>query len=294
MANPFDETLKHLVEAEPQAWLRYVGIEAERVEVIDADISTLTTAADKVLKVLDPDPFLVHLEFQSGDPTELGERTLFQDVILRNRHRLPVHSLLILLRKKADRPRVTGIVRYRDPISGTINLEYRYRVVRVWELPVEATLSGSLATLPLAPLTKITRAELPGVIATIKQRLEGEATQTVARELWSATYLLMGLKYPNELTEQLLKGMQGMEDSTTYQAILRKGKAEGKLEGERTGKLDGVREMLLRIGTLRFGTPTPETVTFLDEITSVERLEQLAEGLFRAENWTELLQFQSE
>jgi hypothetical protein len=30
---------------------------------------------------------------------------------------------------------------------------FRYRVVRLWELPVETLLTGSLGLLPLAPLT---------------------------------------------------------------------------------------------------------------------------------------------
>ncbi len=100
MANLLDEPLKHLVESEPEAWLRYFGMEARGVEVMDADISTLTTAADKVLRAAEPTPFLVHFEFQSGDPTEVEARTLFKDVVLRRRHGLPVVSLLMLLRKK--------------------------------------------------------------------------------------------------------------------------------------------------------------------------------------------------
>ncbi len=169
---------------------------------------------------------------------------------------------------------MTGAVRSRDPITGEVQLEYRCRVIRVWELPVEAALSGPLATLPLAPLTAVSRAELPNVIAAMKKRLEGETTAAAARELWSAAYLLMGLKYPNALNEQLLKGVQGMEDSMTYQAILQKGKAEGKMEG--------VREILFRVGSLRYDSPDPEMETALNATSSLEHLELLVEGLYQS------------
>lgn len=289
MANPFDETLKHLVEAQPSAWLEYIGVAGDPIEVIDADISTMTTAADKVIKVGGPHPFLVHLEFQSGDPTGLGERTLFQDVALRNRHALPVYSAIILLRKKADSPKVTGVVRYTNPVQGGLTLDFKYHVIRVWEIPVEEALSGPLATLPLAPLANVSRAALPEAIAKMKVRIEQEVTRGEARELWSATLILMGLKYPNAFTEEMLKGIQDMEESTTYQAIIRRGKAEGKIEGKVEGRLEEAKTILERLGNVRFGTPSADMAATLAGITSVERLEQLAERLLKVESWDDLL-----
>ena len=105
MANPFDETLKHLVERHPGAWLEFVGLPGREAEVIDADLSTLTTAADKVLKVLDEPPFLAHIEFQSGDPSGLGDRTLLQDVLLE--HRIDHAHQTIAHRRPEQRHRQT-------------------------------------------------------------------------------------------------------------------------------------------------------------------------------------------
>ncbi len=294
MSNPFDETLKHLVETQPEAWLEYIGLSGKRAVVIDADLSTLTAEADKVLKVTGRKPFLVHLEFQSSYLPALGSRTLFQNVLLRNRHDLPVRSVIILLRKRADGPQMTGTVHYTDPEDGVPTHEFRYRIVRVWERPVEAVLSGPSATLPLAPLSAVTRAELPDVIRRMQARLQREFPVTTARELWSATYILMGLKYPDAFTEQLLKGVQGMEDSTTYQAIIQRGKAAGKLEGIQEGiqegKLEGVREVILRLGSKRFGEPAAAIRDALEAIQDLEQLEQLADRLLEVESWQELLQ----
>ena len=76
--------------------------------------------------------------------------------------------------------------------------------------------------------------ELPAVIRAMQQRLDREATKSQAETLWTATYLLMGLNYSNELIDRLLEGVQNMKDSVTYQKILREGARRprrGRTEG---------------------------------------------------------------
>jgi hypothetical protein len=59
--------------------------------------------------------------------------------------------------------------------DGSVNHEFWYSVVRIWEQPVETILSGSLATLPLAPITRVSTGELPGVIRQMEERLARDA-----------------------------------------------------------------------------------------------------------------------
>jgi hypothetical protein len=47
---------------------------------------------------------------------------------------------------------------------------------------------------------------LPTVIRAIQERLDLEATKNQAEILWTATYLLMGLEYSDELTDRLFEG----------------------------------------------------------------------------------------
>ena len=61
-----------------------------------------------------------------------------------------------------------------------------------------------------------------------------------------------------------------MRESTTYQAILREGRQEGKVEGEQ--------ELLLRQGTKRFGEPDAATIAALEAIQDIDRLGALANG----------------
>lgn len=60
MEKKFDATLKSLLED----WPLLAGVDNPQVEVIDADIATLTGAADKVLRLLGPSPWIMHFEFQ--------------------------------------------------------------------------------------------------------------------------------------------------------------------------------------------------------------------------------------
>jgi len=150
MSKPFDAAMKHLVEAYPSAWLEYVGLPLAPAEVIDADLATVTASADKVIRVHTARPYLAHLEFQAGYDPKLGDRCLFYNVLLDYRHSFSVYSVVILLRREADGPAMTGWVRCEAP-DGQVMLDFRYRVVRVWEKPAEAVLAGPLERRCLAP-----------------------------------------------------------------------------------------------------------------------------------------------
>ena len=52
MSKPFDAVAKTLFEPGLKDWMDFLRIEAKHVEVIDADIATVTANADKVIRVL--------------------------------------------------------------------------------------------------------------------------------------------------------------------------------------------------------------------------------------------------
>jgi hypothetical protein len=51
MAKPFDATTKTLVENYPQDWIACLNLPMGAVSVTDADLATITTEADRVLRV---------------------------------------------------------------------------------------------------------------------------------------------------------------------------------------------------------------------------------------------------
>jgi hypothetical protein len=163
-AQPYDPTLKDMVETEPESWPGFLGRPTGPTEVIDADIATVSGAADKVLRVAAATPYLLHLEFVAGHDSAVLPRKLHVRHGLReDRHGLRVRSAAVLLRPEANSPQLTG--RYERAFPGEqAYLVFRYQVVRVWQLPLEPLLTGGLALLPLAPISAVTEAELPGII----------------------------------------------------------------------------------------------------------------------------------
>ena len=191
-----------------------------------------------------------------------------------------VRTFVVLLRKSADSAELTGTLQRGFPGEPPY-LVFRYGVVRVWQLPAETFLSGGLGILPLAPLSAVVEAELPDVIRRMEQRISAEATPDEAGTLWTATDVLMGLRYPRALVTQLLQGVHGMKESVTYQAIVEEGKIEGKVEARQ--------EDLLQLGRRRFGMPNPAAETALRGIADADRLARLIEALLDVSSWEELL-----
>ncbi len=300
MAKPFDATTKHLIEVDPLAWLRLAELPGTAVKLIDADLSTVTSAADRVLHVEEPEPYLAHFELQSSRLADLDEREMRTAAMLHYQHGLPVETVVILLRREADGPASSGQAGFRSP-SGWTEMKFKYRVLRVWELPVESLLAGALATLPLAPLASVSPEALPSIVTRMEDRVRQEASPAEAGIIWTATYVLMGLRYDRDLVHHLLKGVRGMEESVTYQEIIEKGEARGRAmglregeakglrEGEMRGKIEEARRVLVRLGSKRLGPPDESTLGRIEALDSLERLELLVEQAVDAVNWQDLV-----
>src|SRR2546425_10266456 len=95
----------------------------------------------------------------------------------------------------------------------------------------------------------------------------------------------MGLRYNQALAGELLKGVRAMEESATYQEIIRKGEAKGKAEGV----AEEAQRILLLVGTKAFGVPDAATKAAIAGIVDRERLEALIERVGEAKGWQELL-----
>src|SRR5260370_15948761 len=62
-------------------------------------------------------------------------------------------------------------------------------------------------------------------------RVCGGRLRKYAEDIWSAAFILLGLRYSRELARHLLRGVRSMKESVTYQAILEEGEEKGKIEG---------------------------------------------------------------
>ena len=286
MPHPFDATNKYLLHARPADWLKAGGLpQGTSLQIVDADVSAISAAADKLIRVNGPMPYGAHFEFQTSLDPNLDQRVLLYNVLYRNRLGLKVRSVVFLLRPQALSASVTGSI--VDRSAPEHRLEFEYKLIRVWEIPVETLMSGGVGTLPLAPISAVNESDLPSVLEKMKRRLDSEVAAEEARELWTATRILMGLRWSPDLVGQLLKGVQGMKESTTYQEIVR----EGIEQGIEKGRAAEVRSLLLRRGAKPLGSPDAAVRERLEAITDLHQLEDMMDRLWdgTVKTWSELL-----
>jgi predicted transposase YdaD len=248
------------------------------VTVEDPDVGTLVSgAADKLFRVHDDPEYLLHLDFESGHfRRDLPLRLRLYNNVFEYRHDRLVLSVPVLLRPEADSPQWTGLLgrgfANEEPLS-----TLRYHVVRVWQLDPERLLSGGFGTLALAPISAVSEGEVQGVIRRMKSRLSGPKGPRKARDIMAAAYVLLGLRYSDEVAHALFEEVLGMEESSTYQAIVR------------TGRAQEAREMLLLIGGTLLGAPDEATQAAINAMSDLEQLHELGRRLAHAASWQDVV-----
>ena len=170
MSKYFDAAMKGLLESGPADWVALAGYPGRSAEIVDADVSTVSAATDKVIRVNDPAPWLCDVNFQTGPDASLPRRVHLYNTLLHERHQLPVRSVVILLSRDANLSAINGHFRLRFPGEAPY-LEFRYDVIRVWELDPEMLLRGPVSLVPLAPVSTVPKSDVPRVLQDVVERL---------------------------------------------------------------------------------------------------------------------------
>jgi hypothetical protein len=280
MSHAFDATLKDLFTPSPADFIPAFGLPSiQPVVPLNIDLSTISAATDVAIGFGSPLQELVDLNFQSGPDPHVALRCHIYNAALHFRFKVPVRTLLILLRPKADSANIQGKLAY---FSGKSGVEFSYEVVRMWQQPIDPFLFGGVHLLPLATLCQLP-ADVPVIEATrsvvreIDRRLERECEPNEAARLMMAAFVLTGLRIPREKLVPIYDGVRVMQEIAAYDYYVE----EGCIQGEQ--------RILLRMARNRFGEPDEEAVAALKAIKDVERLERLGDAVFTAASWQELL-----
>ena len=211
MPMPFDATLKDLVQTFLHDYEVLMGLsDLSPLAPLNVDLSTVTAATDIALGHGDPTDWVVDINFQSGPDQDLEARVLLYHALLHYRYRVPVHSVVVLLRPVADPWQLTGKLRYAGRPRKS-KMDFAYEVIRLWRQPVQRLLAGGLGTLPLAPLGRLPAAlpveeGLAPVLRRVVERLEREAPPEDRAKLLTATYVLTGLRVSRETGRPTVSG----------------------------------------------------------------------------------------
>lgn len=111
----------------------------------------------------------------------------------------------------------------------------------------------------------------------MSSRINAQTDLPLAAKLWTASYLLMGLRDDESLINNLLTGMTQMEESVTYQHLVKKGESSE------------TRRMVLMAGQEKFGPPSPAIGAAIAAISDTPKLENLVKRVFHVSTWDDLL-----
>jgi hypothetical protein len=277
MAKPFDAGVRVLIEQYLPDWLAITPRQAQGpARVIDSDLSTISAEADKLLYIDDPQPWILHLEPQANWDGNLEKRLSWYNEIVSYKHDCLVHTVLVLLRREADSPRLTGeFVRQfeGDPAYRT----FRYQVLRVWQMSANDLVNGSWGLFPLAPLCDDAKPQLPKLLERMAKRLQAEASDRQQMALlWEATAILSDMRY----------------DASVFLPLMQKVMTMIKLDDLRMGDWFAARTLrktILRLGRKKFREANESEVAHLEAIEDLDKLSVLSERLLDANSWQELL-----
>jgi hypothetical protein len=134
-----------------------------------------------------------------------------------------------------------------------------------------------LAVLAALPEGCAAEQGLSVIVQRLCDRLRREAPPEKFGKLLASAYVLLGLRTTRDRAWSLFRGVQGMHESDTYQAILDE------------GALAHARRSVLRLGRKKFGAASDDVFTAVQGIEDLERLERLQEAIFDVASWQQLL-----
>jgi predicted transposase YdaD len=304
MHKPYDITMKTIMEQNPVAWLKRFGIDPDGpVVVVDSEVSTVKSDVDKLFLIDGADPYLAHIELQSGPDPEMPWRMNQYNFLVGRDDKIPVLSVLVLLRRSADADYLTGNYTRKVKNFGIVST-FRYPINRVWEFEAESILEGDLAILPIASLANIPDEEVPAVLERVDERITRETKPSTASTIMTASLLLAGMRIDQDQIEQLkgrLSSMNVLRESSFYQMIVEEGKSAGLAEGRKQGIKEGIeegikegrleeaRKLLLEVGKVKFGPPNASIRKSIKAIDDLERIHRSIRRILKATDWKDLL-----
>ena len=252
-----DSLLKRLVSTfilDFASWLLDTAVQSARP--LQSELPAVTVAVDQVFQVTltDGRTLLVHIEFQGRrSHVPMPWRMLEYMPRLASTYRLDMESVVLYIGRGAGADD-TGLHEVHG-LDGTPVLAWRYRVIRLWQMPAEALLMTPHVA-PLALVGQMQLAQPEATLTAVVTRMRQVADIEQRRHLLTAFVALLPEEEMVRMVERLLEDDELLLELPYLQRIREAGRAEGR----ETGRREGEAEMLLRLLRMRFG-PLPAEIT---------------------------------
>ena len=121
MSKKYDVTTRMLYDPKPAEWLSFLSFpfgDPDPIQVLDSNVSFFCPEIDRAIRVGGAEPYIVHTEFLSGRDVDLLARVFWYNTVLGEKYKVPVWSVIVLLRPAADGPELTGVFEKSFPGRG--------------------------------------------------------------------------------------------------------------------------------------------------------------------------------
>ncbi len=235
MPGPFDNATKRLLREKPQHFVSWLVPEGIYKENLSVELKSRNIYADGLFAItVNEQPALLHTEFQAGKDGLMAERLLEYSVLASSENNwLPVYTYVIYLRRDGDVPK-SPLIR-RLPSGEEVHRFY-YQVIEVAKISAKQLLRrGLLGLLPLLPLTD------GGTLPEVMQEAVTTLVEAREIELLALAYTFGGLVSGNRAYDEWFERSFAMledilEESWTYQEIIKKGMQKGLEKGLEKGR----------------------------------------------------------
>ena len=288
MPGPWDSAGKRLLREMPQHVVTWLMREATFVRTLPTELKSRNIFADGVYEItVDEQPALMHIEFQSRQHKIMPERLLEYNVLASSENDWwPVYTFVIYLRKDGEVPRSPLIRKLR---RGEEYQRFYYTVIEMANISARQLLQMGLHG--LYPLILLAQG---GTEPEIVREMVTDLTEARELELLALAYTFGGLAPGSEAYESWFKRSFAMlddilEDSWTYQEIVKKGMQQG-LEQGRQQLIRELRDTLISLVRMRFPMLLALAESHVEIIKNPEVLHTLKSQLFTVQTAEEAKQ----
>lgn len=304
---PWDDSLRKLVRANPQAFVTWILGDAQFLGELPEKLKTWNLEVDALLRTaVKGQQMLLHIEFQTYNDLEMAERLLRYNILARSEYKLPVVSCVIYLLRDGKVPSSQLI--WASPLGRDV-IHFFFESIELGEVaPDDLLAMEQPGLLPLLPLTE------GGASKEVTEQMFARLQHREQADLLAIGSTLASLVFSRENSpdlEWLYRRLRAMHDilreSPYYQEILREGREEGLVkgleeglqkgrkagleEGIQEGKLKGQQEMLLAFVQARFPTMTLLTKKLIAVIDDPASLQDVAVKISMAQTDEEVQQY---
>ena len=276
MENSYDATFKILVDHSPRDWARYLSSASVEIAApVDTTLHETKEVVDRLLRVEHLRcEFILHVEFDAGHSgNAIPSRLFHYNAAVMKRYAMTTLSCVLILRKEADSPSISGgFVRSIEPF-GDIH-SFRYHPIRLWKDPLDKFLIPGSSLAVAGVLSNFGERSLEEAGAEILRCIQAGRDPEVCDRLLNHAIALAGMRFNRSQAETIFgRKLSVLEKySTTVQYFIRRGEA---------------RLLLASVGPV-FGAPPQDVIDKVNAATS-EKLLVWSTRLRTAQSWTELI-----